>query len=218
VKLPPERPAVTLPRNRKVTAAQVAGLDVHRADLVADDIDGMVTGRDRTLIDCLRAEAFDSGLAVADSALRHGFRSARMAALARDARGPGSRKVREVVAFASPAADNPFESTLRAITRDVPGLAVRPQVSVRGADFLGRPDLVDERLGIILEADSFAWHGDRAALRRDARRYNRFVVNGWLVLRFSWEDVMFHPLRVREVLVAAVAERTQHLCPGCRAA
>ena len=52
---------------------------------------------------------------------------------------------------------------------DLPGLTVEPQVSIRaGHEFLGRPDLVDERLGIILEADSFEWHGDRAALARDA--------------------------------------------------
>ena len=64
---------------------------------------------------------------------------------------------------------------------------------VGGGTFLGRPDLVDEHLRIVVEADSFEWHGERAALRADARRYNAFVVNGWLVLRFCWEDVMFHP-------------------------
>ena len=35
---------------------------------------------------------------------------------------------------------------------------------------------------------------------RDARRYNAFVVAGWLVLRFAYEDVMHDPLFVREVL------------------
>jgi very-short-patch-repair endonuclease len=83
-------------------------------------------------------------------------------------------------------------------------------VSVYASSFLGRPDLVDERLGIVLEADSFEWHGDRAALRSDAQRYNRFVVHGWLVLRFAWEDVMFRPDEVRAILEAAVAERTEH--------
>jgi hypothetical protein len=29
-------------------------------------------------------------------------------------------------------------------------------------------------------------------------------VAGWIVLRFSYEDVMFHPEQVREILVAAV--------------
>ena len=60
----------------------------------------------------------------------------------------------------------------------------------------------------ILEADSFEWHGDRRALRRDARRYNLLVVDGWIVLRFAWEDVMFDPDYVRDVLVAVVELRT----------
>ena len=62
---------------------------------------------------------------------------------------------------------------------------------------------------IVLEADSFEWHGGREQLVRDARRYNDLAVDGWLVLRFSYEDVMFRPGRVAEVLGAAVDARTQ---------
>lgn len=143
--------------------------------------------------------------------------AARLRALARDARGPGARQIRRVAGVADGRAANPFESALRAIALDVPGLVV-PQRSVRaGQRFLGRPDLVDDALGIILEADSFEWHGGRAALVRDARRSNAFVVEGWLVLRFTWEDVMFHPDQVRLVLESAVAARTERAC-GCRAA
>lgn len=133
----------------------------------------------------------------------------------RDLRGPGSVLARRVVDCADGRAANAFESALRAIALSVDGLDVEPQVPIRvGQQFLGRPDLVDERLGIVLEADSFEWHGDRAALGRDARRYNRLSVNGWLVLRFTWEDVMFHPDEVAVVLRAAVAERTERPC-GC---
>ena len=94
---------------------------------------------------------------------------------------------------------------LRAISLDVAGLSVVPQVTIRERGLTARPDLVDEGLRIVLEADSFEWHGGRSALTRDARRYNLLVVNGWLVLRFAWEQVMHEPGYVREVLVAAVA-------------
>jgi very-short-patch-repair endonuclease len=67
-----------------------------------------------------------------------------------------------------------------------------------------RPDLVDEELGVVLEADSSTWHGDRSALRRDARRYHLMVVHGWLVLRFAWEDARFDQDYVRSVLVSVV--------------
>jgi very-short-patch-repair endonuclease len=210
VKLVPERPHVTIAKNRVLVAGQDAGVDLHRTTLGPDDVNGMVTSQERTLIDCLRVGEFDEGLCIADSALRDGFSPSRLAAIARDARGPGSRRVREVAEHADGASANAFESTLRAIALRVPGLDVRPQVSLYASSFLGRPDLVDERLGIVLEADSFEWHGDRAALRRDAQRYNRFVVHGWLVLRFAWEDVMFRPDEVRAILEAAVAERTEH--------
>ena len=171
------------------------------------------------MLDCLRLLPFDEGLAVADSALRDGFSPTRLHALVRDAQGPNAVRMRLIAARATPDAANPFESVLRAIALGVAGLRVRPQVSLRAGDsFLGRPDLVDERLGIELEADSFAWHGDRAALHADARRYNGFAANGWLVLRFTWEDVMFDPEYVAAVLRDAVAERARLTCPDCRRA
>ena len=215
VKLPPVRPHVTVAKNRLLTPQQHRGVDVHRIALGPDDRDGHATSRDRTLLDCMRLGAFDEGLCVADSALRDGFRLDRLRAIARDARGPGSSQVRRVAAHADGRSANAFESTLRAIGIGVPGLHLEPQVSIRdGSTFLGRPDLVDERLGILLEADSFEWHGSRAALRRDARRYDRFTVHGWLVLRFSWEDVMLDAAWVRSILAAAVAERTER-CSRC---
>lgn len=110
-----------------------------------------------------------------------------------------------MTAHATPLAANPFESGLRQIALRVPGLNVVPQVTIREPQLQVRPDLVDLELRVVLEADSFEWHGGRRALAEDARRYNVLVVNGWLVLRFSWEDVMFDPDYVREVLVAVVA-------------
>lgn len=226
VKLPPELPQVALPRNRKPVQMSAAKVEVKRLRLGPDDVRDGVTTPDRTLLDCLRELPFDEALAVADSALRCGYRKQRLLALARDARGPGAARMRAIAGLATAEAANPFESVLRAIALTVPLLAVRPQVSLHRSDpmvvgggrFLGRPDLVDMDLRIIVEADSFEWHGDRAALRSDAQRYNAFAVNGWLVLRFSWEDVMFSGDEVRSVLMAAARERTNQLCPTCRAA
>ena len=62
------------------------------------------------------------------------------------------------------------------------------------------PTSIDEDRRLVLEADSFEWHGKRAALRRDCRRYNAIVAAGWVLLRFSWEDVMHDPDYVRSVL------------------
>lgn len=208
VLLPPERPHVSVPAYRRTSADRWREVVVHRAEWGPDDLSGMVTSQARTLVDCLRNLPFPRALAVADSALRAGRTPAWMSAIARDARGRGSGQVRRVAALATDLAANPFESGLRAVALEVPGLRMRPQVPLfGGADFLGRPDLVDTELGIVAEADSFQWHGGRGALVRDARRYNAMAVHGWLVLRFTWEDVVLEPEGVREVLVAAVDGR-----------
>lgn len=63
-----------------------------------------------------------------------------------------------------------------------------------------RPDLIDRRLGLIVEAESFEWHGKRAALTSDCSRYNAFALAGYVVLRFSWWQVMRRPEYVAECL------------------
>lgn len=201
VKRQPDRPQIAVSRGRKLTPRRRAGLDLLRVELDATQVEGVVTSAEVTLEHCLRRLPFDEAMAVADSALREGFGEEGLRGLADRVRGPGARQVRRVCAAASGLAANPFESVLRAICLDVPGLVVVPQVDLGGA----RPDLVDQRLRLVLEADSFEWHGGREALVRDSRRYNRLVVEGWIVLRFSYEDVMFHPERVRSTLVRAVA-------------
>lgn len=213
----PDRPEITVPKHRRLTQAHRAGVELHWSDLTSDDVADGTTTADRTLVDCLRSLPFREALAVADSALRHDVSQNRLSALAGGIQGPGARQARRVAALATPLAHNPFESGLRAVAVDVPGLAVEPQVPIYDPGFLGRPDLVDRRLRIVLEADSFAWHGKRARLARDCRRYNALVAHGWLVLRFSWEDVMFHPDQVRADLEAAVGLRTNLLCPACTA-
>ncbi|WP_435745944.1 DUF559 domain-containing protein [Nocardioides sp. SYSU DS0663] len=217
VKAVPTKPHVTVPRNRKLVDP-ATDLSIHRADLLPADREGLLTSPARTLLDCLRTLPFDEALAVADSALRDGFGSANLTSVTDGARGPGSARARRVAGFADARAANPFESVLRAIALDVPGLDVEAQVEIWEPEFLGRVDLADRRLRIGLEADSFEWHGGRDQLASDCRRYNGLVVHGWLVLRFSWEDVMFHPGEVRRTLDAAVAERAQRTCRRCSAA
>lgn len=72
---------------------------------------------------------------------------------------------------------------------------LEPQVLLECADGRVRPDLLHRRLHrrlrLVAEADSFAWHGKRQALASDCRRYDDLVADGWTVLRFAWEQVVF---------------------------
>lgn len=217
VKTVPDLPHVTLPRRRRVSVEQRALTQVHYRDLSPDEIVDGATSKVATLRDCLRLLPFDEALAVADSALRAGERRA-LALAAAEIRGPGRPQAKRVAALARPEAANPFESVLRSVAVEVPGLRVEPQVLITSTQPWCRPDLVDRDLRIVLEADSFEWHGNRQALARDARRYNLLVADGWVVLRFAWEDVMLDPDYVRGVLVAVVSQRAKVSCPHCPAA
>jgi very-short-patch-repair endonuclease len=202
VKHRPRLPAVAVPRNRKVTKDRRAGVRLRYVDVADADRDGPATGLVRTVMDCASRMPFDEALAIADSALREGDVTRAQLRVAAEQMPTRYRAgCLRVAAEASPLADNPFESVLRAIALDVSGLDVRPQVWVAET---GRADLVDRMLRLVLEAESFEFHGQRRLLKRDCERYNAFVLDGWLVLRFAWEHVMFEPDYVRDVLVAAV--------------
>jgi len=206
----PARPTVSVPRNRKVPAEMRSGVDVFWRPLARGRIESaLVTSRIQTVLDCARWLPFDAALAIADSALRH--RSVAHVELVRAGeaiRGHSRRHVVRVLEAADARADNPFESVLRAIGLNVPGLRLVPQVEIRTPGRrLMRPDLVDERLRIVVEADSFEHHGSRKALVLDCSRYDNLVADGWTVLRFAWEHVMHRPAWVRSTLVAVTDRR-----------
>ncbi len=205
VKAVPDRPHVTVRRRRRLPVHLAALAQVHYDDLLPEEIiDGVATNPEATLLQSLRRLPDDDALCVADSALRNGEPPSTLRRCAAVAQGAGAAKVRRIAGQARGEAANPFESALRSIALTVPGLHVEPQLVISEPTCWARPDLVDRERRIVLEADSFEWHGGRAALAKDARRYNLLSVAGWLVLRFAWEDVMFDPAYVRSVLVAAV--------------
>jgi len=155
------------------------------------DVDGWATSQVRTVLDCAAELPFDEALCVADSALRHGdvTREELEAAMGSD---PDTRRV---VAHATARAANPFESVLRAILVEA-GVDVVAQwaITIDGTTY--HPDLADPFAGIAIEADSWTHHATKTDHDADCIRYNALVTSGWLVLRFTWEQVMFAPHEV----------------------
>lgn len=207
LKQPPPRPTVTVPRNRNVPSERRSDVDVKWAHLGVHEIsNGIVTTPGRTVMDCAKSMPFDEALAIADSALRHrNVTKARLLQLAEQVHGPGRARCLRVARHADGRAANPFESVLRAIALEVRGLEVVPQLVIEEGGHTARPDLVDERRRLVVEAESFEWHGRRRQLKKDCERYNALTLRGWRVLRFSWEHVMFEPAYVADCLRAAVA-------------
>ena len=206
VKTVPTHPHVTVSRHRNITPERRESVCLHWRQQSPDDIvDGWVTSPVRTVIDCCLDLPFDEALSVFDSSWRAGLkpREVQRAALRLPKRQRD--RVLAVARAADRRAANPFESVLRAIAMDVPGLSLEPQVVVQEGAFWARVDLADEGLRLVLEADSFEFHATPKAFDRDCRRYNALVSRDWRVLRFTWKQVMFEPDLVRETLVAMVA-------------
>lgn len=201
VKSPPDQAWITVRRNRKV-AKDVAGrLHAVYADLPEDEVVDHVTTPLRTVLDCAKRLPFDEALAVADSALRSRMvdKLELMAAASR-VQGRGRLTCLRVAQQATPLAANPFESVLRSIVLVFPELDVEPQGRIEARDLILHPDLVDRANRMVFEADSHEFHTSKPAHDLDCERFTALGVCGWLVIRFSWEQVMLRPDYVRRVL------------------
>jgi very-short-patch-repair endonuclease len=210
----PRKPQICVPRGRNVDAVRRDGVELKwRTIPEADVVDSWVTSRERTLVDCATFLPFNQALAISDSALRD-RKVARSELMARATTLPRLHRsrVEHVLTRATPLAANPFESALRAIAMEVPGLDVQCQVRIddeRG--WVGRVDLADRALRIVMEADSMEYHGEREAMDKDVERYTRLTCDGWLVLRFTWYHVMTRPDWVAAMLAKAVARQVTML-------
>ena len=107
VKLPPEKPTITLPRNRSLP--DDGALDVRWRDLSPMQEYRGVTRPVETVIACARAYDFDVALCVADSALRErAVTRAQLLAAAEGGPRTGRAKALSVVRAADGRAANPF--------------------------------------------------------------------------------------------------------------
>lgn len=73
--------------------------------------------------------------------------------------------------------------------------------------FLGRVDGAYPDRRIAVELDSERWHSGRQRRQHDLARQNGLVLERWLVLRFTWEDVVGRP----EYVAATVRSAVCHL-------
>ena len=205
VKFPPEKPTLTLPRNGALPEGDL--FEVFWQDLTPLQAYRGVTRPVATVIGCARAYPYDVALAVADSALREQAvtRAALLEAALASPRTGRAKAVR-IAREADGRAANPFESCTRAIAADVHGLNLEPQVWLDG---VGRVDLCDCELGIVVECESLEFHSDAQSLKRDVRRYTSSARRGLVVVRFTWDEVMFDADYCREALQDVVDVRLQ---------
>lgn len=153
----------------------------------------------------IRCAPFDEAIAAIDSALRLsgslGWRFDRADLTAIIAAAP--RRYRRILEWVDPRADSGLESLVRVRLRSL-GIVAVPQVRIAG---VGRVDLlVGERL--VIETDGRAHHLGRQ-FAEDRRRDAELLRQGYLVLRLTWESVLFDWTR-SVAIIAEVVRRGDH--------
>jgi very-short-patch-repair endonuclease len=199
-------------RSRRLTNTSVV---VHWSPLAAADTIGVATTPLRTVLDCALTMSFPHALAIADSALRERYLNPDdLMAGARGRRGAGRARCLRVAEWADARSANAFESVLRGVLVDAGLTMFEPQLRVQLPRFAVHLDLGDPQSRIAVEADSFGYHATRDAFGRDCERYDELGAAGWLVLRFTWEQVMFEPRRVVDIVTRAARTRQRRSRAG----
>ena len=111
-----------------------------------------------------------------------------------------------------PIGTNPTESGLetkvwRLIYDSRLPLPIRQFEVVDNGRFVARPDFAYPEVKVAVEADSYKWHGGRAAWQRELRRRNALQRLGWLVVHVTEEDVRTRPEAVIDEVAAALRSR-----------
>jgi very-short-patch-repair endonuclease len=207
--LPPEHPHVTVPTKRRPRTGPPAVL--HWAPIDPDDLPSRLTSMVRTVVDCARILPFGEALAVADAALASGLmRRVELETATTAMRGPGRPNARKVAAAATGASASFLESMLRALLSEAGIEGFEPQLLITSGTFRARVDLGHRAARIVLEAEGYAFHGSSSDFSADCRRYDELVAAGWLVLRFTYHQVVSDSAwvvaTVRRVLATRASE------------
>ncbi|GAA1674745.1 hypothetical protein GCM10009745_17280 [Kribbella yunnanensis] len=202
----PPKPHVTLPTHRKARTGPPAVL--HWTDLPASDLRRGLTSLERTVIDCARILPFGEALAVGDAALATGrLTSEELQMAAAGSHGRGRANAVAMAAAADARSASFLESILRSLLLAAGIDDFEPQVVVTTAGRPARVDLGNRRLRIALEAEGYEFHGSAPKFADDCRRYDDLVAAGWLVLRFTYQQVLGDPAWVISTVRSAMAQR-----------
>ncbi|MCW2543138.1 MAG: hypothetical protein JWM40_690 [Frankiales bacterium] len=200
---------LTIPRNSG--RYSLPGWRLRRSDLPPEDSvlvnELRVSSVRRTLRDLAVVLTGVTPVAAMDSALRQRLiTSAGLAAYAARMRGPGAALVQQVAADADPRCGSVLESQLRVLLQraGLPPFRTQHVIRDEAGGFVARVDFCWPGQRLVVEADGFAFHSDRAAYRRDRERMNQLERLGWKVLRFTWEDVQGRPAHVAGIVAACL--------------
>ncbi len=165
------------------------------------------------LVDCLTVLSPPEGAHLLDAALQKRYVRPDTVAQDLSARlGRGRRNaagLRELVARATSGSRSEAEHRMSRLLRRSgtgPWVANHPLYGADGR-VVAEIDFAHVQLRIAIEVDGRAFHSDRKSFERDRWRQNALIVGGWLVLRFTWEQITTRPDEVVAIIRAAIAQR-----------
>lgn len=171
-----------------------------------------VTARE-ALADCLAILPAAPSRDLLDTALQRRYLSPETLAedlTARLGRGRlNSTGLRRLIARATSGSRSEAEhrmSRLLRLSRTGTWIPNYPLVDAAGRT-VAEIDFAHVQARIAIEVDGRAFHSDRHAFEHDRWRQNALVLDGWLVLRFTWEQITQRPDEVMATIQAAVARR-----------
>ena len=154
----------------------------------------------------LLAAGPDSGLSHASGAIAYRIRRNEGEAFEVTGRG---RSPRNGVARLARLIDEtePTRSELERALAEIIRLAglPRPRFNARAGRF--EVDALWERERVVVETDGWRTHGPRAAFERDRAKDVELIAAGYVVLRFTWRQVVGEPLLVATRIAQLVAGR-----------
>ena len=215
-RLPALRPAVVVPSN---TTHRFPGVTVRRCDDLVDsdivEIDGLpVTNIPRTLFDLARLLRFREFDAIGESLVIAGMMDLEQfelmtRRLARRGKG-GSRHARDFLEIR--AGSDRQATVLERKGRQVlsnGGLPEPiPQFPIPWATHRRFDDAYPDGK-IAIEWDSRAWHEQRAAMAADRRRDREAAAHGWVVLRFTWDEITKKPHEIVTAVTTLLRDRQE---------
>jgi very-short-patch-repair endonuclease len=118
----------------------------------------------------------------------------------------GSATMRRLLLRTGDGAHSELERLAVSLLRGAGITGFTPNLTVRlGDGSSAEIDIAFPDRRIAIELDGYAFHSGAEAFRRDVRRGNRLLADGWTVRRFTWEDMLTAPdafvSTVRELLL-----------------
>jgi hypothetical protein len=211
--LPGDARVIVMPHEPKLSIPGVTVLRRRDAAAVRRSDGVRFTRVHEALIDALVVVGADAASDLLDAVLQKRLITPEdfgRAALPRLGRGKrGASLLGSLMERASTGSRSEAEQRMAVLLRRTGTGPWEPNLPVRDGSgrVVAEIDFAHVGLRIAIEVDGRAHHSDRRSFERDRDRQNELVLRGWLVLRFTWEQITQRPDEVIAAVTAAVLRR-----------